>query len=500
MTGFTVSCTGSNCGTPVVASAARKAGADSIVRLTISGIGGTGNCAVGQTWTWSYSPGNVTDSSSVAAGAGGIGSAPQPLLAASSQPVTSVCSGSGTTPPSTGLVAHYLFDEGSGTSLNDQTAGNHDGTITLPSWVSGGGLLFDNNVNNVDYAEVPDGATWGTGKDPSAQDASFCLDFEPTAGTESGTNVIAGTYSSTQRFYIGRDSGFWGIGIGTSSVTIHDTGFPVQAGRAFLCLVGNATSNLATLYVNGVAGTGNNVKSISSFTLPSPLRIGQLSSGTVDAAGTVRLYKFYDTALSAQDVLDLFNAWNQVSPDPSGTFSQVTHKWQYLRNQANGTAKDITINGTTNGLSAYVVSGGAIALITQIDCTVADCDPTGLHLFYNKNGGAFSQVSDTVGADASFYGTPDMDIVSGTVTCCLTGSLTANDGPTNTSSAAVPVIDLAQNASFVRRSILKFASTLVDGDVLCFKEYHQTDLALDSYAPSGGACVTIVAQNMGKGF
>jgi hypothetical protein len=149
-----------------------------------------------------------------------------------------------------------------------------------------------------------------------------------------------------------------------------------------------------------------------------------------------------------------------------------------------------------------VVVGGAVALVTQIDCTLANCDPTGVRLYYSKSGGAFLQVPDVCASDGvCFYGTPDADVLSGTVECCLSGALTENDGPTNTTAAAIPLFDLAQDGSFVRRSILKFGSSVSAGDTFCFKEYHQTDLELNGgYTPSGGACVTIVGVSMGVGF
>jgi hypothetical protein len=180
-------------------------------------------------------------------------------------------------------------------------------------------------------------------------------------------------------------------------------------------------------------------------------------------------------------------------PDPTGTFSQVTHRWQLLRTPAT--------NHGPLGSTVPVVVGGAVALITQMDCTGADCDSTSTRLYYSKNGGTFVQVPDACAADGvCFYGTPDADVLSGTVTCCLSGDLTQNNGPTNTTSA-VSVIDIAQDGSFVRRSILKFGASVVSGDAFCFKEYHQTDIgnALDAYTPSGGACVNIVPMSLGGG-
>lgn len=182
-------------------------------------------------------------------------------------------------------------------------------------------------------------------------------------------------------------------------------------------------------------------------------------------------------------------------PDPTGTFGQVAHQFQLLRTPAtNYRAANATVK---------VRAGGAVALITQVDCTGANCDSTSMRLYYSKNGGTFVQVPDTCESDGvCFYGTPDADILSGTVQCCLTGALTENDGPTNTTSA-VSVIDLTQDASFVRRSILKFGESVVGGtDTFCFKEYHQTDIGntLDSYTPSGGACVTIAPGAIGGGI
>jgi hypothetical protein len=211
----------------------------------------------------------------------------------------------------------------------------------------------------------------------------------------------------------------------------------------------------------------------------------------------------YQSALTAQDVADDHTAWNASVPTPTGTFEQKTHKWQRLRKAANGSAVDLTVSGSTNGISITIPVGAAFALVTQIDCTVANCDPTGLKLYYNLNGAeTFFPVPDTAGADGiAFYGTAqDPDVVSGTVSCCLTGALTTNDGSTQFTASAVPNIDLAQNASFVRRSVLKLSSSVSVGAIYCLKEYHQTDIAMNTYTPSGGACLTVEALSIGVGF
>jgi hypothetical protein len=265
----------------------------------------------------------------------------------------------------------------------------------------------------------------------------------------------------------------------------------------------NSGTDIATLYVNGVAGTSAAaVKAYTSFTLSGNIelgRIGGIAGGTTGA--TIDDFKLYTSALTAQEVADDYTAWNQVASDPVGTFEQKTHKWQRLRKNISGTADDLTINGTANGITPLVIVGGALELITQIDCTVANCDPTGLKLYYNVDGGTFLPLPDAPTSDGvSFYGnTSDSTVVSGAVTCPLTGALSCTDGSTQFTASAVPLFDLAQNASIVRRSVIQFASSVASGKTYCFKEYHQTELPMDAYTPSAGACLTTTPVMAGGG-
>jgi hypothetical protein len=503
ITGFTVACSGSNCGTPVVASAARKTGADGVVRLTISGIGGTGNCDAAQTWTVSYTPGNVTDSILVG------NTLTQSLHAFTTQPVADPCSGSATPPPATGLHVDLPLDENTGTSAVD-LEGNANGTLTgstLPSWVTGktGSAL-----------SFPDGSVeshlaiaYGSGLNPSSSSLSICLGVLPHSTSSTQKIVFSTDNGTSQRFYIGWIGGTWGIGIQGSPFTTGSE-FPLVAEWTRLCLVANSdgtgdqAADTATLYVNGVKGVNAQVvKTYTSYTLASNFKVGVGPSSVNYGGSTADDIKIYAaTALTDQEVADDYAAWNPSTPEPTGTYEQKTHKWQRLRKKVDGSAEDFTISGTTNGITMSVMVGGAVILVTQIDCTVADCDPAGVKLHYSKNSGAWLAVPDACVSDGvCFYGTTDVDVVSGTIECCLAGALTENDGPTNTTASAVPVFDLSQNGSFVRRSVLKFGSSVADGDSFCFKEYHQTDLELNGgYTPSAGACVTIVSVSAGIGF
>jgi hypothetical protein len=320
----------------------------------------------------------------------------------------------------------------------------------------------------------------------------------PTAGEESGSFVFWGPSNGTnQRLYLSWQTGTWSQGVQANSHG-NNVDFPVVAGWSYICQVMNAGTDQVTLYVNGVAGTSSqSVKSMTSFTLASDFRLGQ--EGTTSAAPvTLDDVKVYQSALSAADILDLFQAWEQTSPAPTGTYTQVAHQWQLLRSPE-------TDYGAASATMPVIV-GGAVSLVTQVDCTAADCDPTGLKLYYScalcDTAGAWLPVPDSAGSDGvSFYGaSTDPDLVTGTVECCLSGALTANDGSTQLTAAAVPSIDMAQNASFTRRSILKFTSSVTAGRTYCFQEYHQTGVALATPTPSTGACVTIASPSMGVGF
>jgi hypothetical protein len=464
----------------VVSSAARKSGTDSVIRLTISGITGDA-CDVAQTWTVTYTPGNVTDSIAIPTGSG------QTLSAFTTQPVTATCSGSGTPAPGTPYI-QYEFEDGTGTNANDETANNLDGTLTnSPAFGTGHtGDGVELTASSNDYVAVP----YGSGVNPSTQSLTIAFGVLVGSGQESASyTYFSSTIGTNQRLYVSTHNSTWTIGIQSSSDAT-DGSIAVTAGWHRVCLNLNSGTDIATLYIDGTASTAGGAKAYTSYTFASNFRIGGPEFSTSPGA-TFDEFKIWQ---SVESCATDFAAWEQESPAPTGTYAQVTHQWQLLRTPA-------TSHGTA-GATVAVVVGGAVALVTQIDCTLANCDPTGVRLYYSKSGGAFLQVPDVCASDGvCFYGTPDADVLSGTVECCLSGALTENDGPTNTTAAAIPLFDLAQDGSFVRRSILKFGSSVSAGDTFCFKEYHQTDLELNGgYTPSGGACVTIVGVSMGVGF
>jgi hypothetical protein len=495
MTGWTVKV---NAVSRTVLSAAKLTGTDSVVRITFDGA----VCAGGETWTVSYSgSGNVTDSALIG------GTSNQPMFAFTDQAVTNNC-GSAPPPDPETPYFHLTLDDGSSgttpTTAEDESANNEDGTLTNgPTWVTG---KLGSAVQFADQGDDYIAVAHGSGVNPSTQSITVCMGVKMDAGLEAATRTFFGASLGTnQRFYLSNITGTWSMAIQSSQAT-SNSDFPVTAGWHYLCLVMNSGTDVATLYVDGVAGTGaQSVKSYTSYTFASDVTFGRANSfgDSVSGGVTIDEPRWYNAALSQANIDDLIEIWEQTSPTPTGTYEQKTHKWQRLRKTGAGAAEDFTISGTANGITISVVPGGAVELVTQIDCTAADCDPSGLKLYYNVNSGTFIPLPDEFATDnVAFYGTTsDPDVVSGTVTCCLTGALTANDGSTQLTASAVPVFDIAQNASFVRRSVIKFDTDVTVGNTYCFKEYHQTDVALNGgYTPSAGACLTIGGHNAGVGF
>jgi hypothetical protein len=401
------------------------------------------------------------------------------------------------------LHVHYKLDEAAGAgTAQDETANNLDGTWTnSPSVVTGktgNALSFPDGTTEV-YLAVP----YGSGLNPSTDSVSVCLGVLPHSTSPERKIVFSVDNGTNQRFYIGWNGGTWGIGIQASSFATGSE-FPLVAEWTRLCLVANSGTDVATLYVNGVKGVSAQVvKSYTSYTFASNFKVGV---GTFDVnyggstADDIKIYAA--TALTDQEILDDYNAWNPQVVTPTGTYTQVAHQWQLLRKKADSSAE----NYGTVSATVTVVVGGAVTLITQVDCTTANCDPTGLRLYYScalcDTAGTLLPVPDVAGSDGvSFYGvTGDTDILSGTVECCLSGALTENDGGTQYSAAAIPNIDLTQDSSFTRRSVLRFDSGVTTGRTYCFQEYHQTGVALATPTPSTGACVTIAAVSAGMGF
>lgn len=475
--GWTPACTGTGCGTPVASSISVTGGG--LVRITVSGITG-GNCAAGQTWTISTSGTTNQDSALVG------NQFNQPLHTVTNFPVnSSACTGSGGSGAPPGSVANYNFES----NLNDSSGNsNHmvgSANITYAASHDVLGVKFTNGVDSHANTGLLNG------HNPSTTHLVVAFGVRIAAGDLGVRRFLGGVGIGTnQRFYIRRDSdNIWDMATqaGTSPV---NTEFPVVAGDTHVCVKFNPTTDTATLYINGQAGTisGASVQSYTSYVFPSTFRFGLPSADfavTQSPPDIIDQAYIYTTDVSC---LDLYNAWN-----PSGgsavSVTQATHRWQGVYTTIGGVAENRGIPDAQR----TAVKGGAGSLMVQLNNTSGASVVVQPRFRYNINGGSFSNVvPDSSTADGvSYWGAASSNLNSGAADGPISGALAHTDGITLTSSAAIPTITMSNNTSYTLRGIFRLDATI--GDVVCFKIYDQGGSALTSYTPTDGACLTVIA-------
>jgi hypothetical protein len=463
ITGFTLS------DSRTVTSATRLS--DSVIRLVY-----TGSCTGG---TFSYSGGNLTDGALIG------GSMNQSVLAVTTQAITNACGGDPTDPPAGGLHVHYKFNEGAGSTAMDETVNGLDGTLqNSPTWVAWQGsfaLQFADGV--ADGVAIP----YGNTVNPTTQSLSACMEIYPTVVGSALEIYFGPSLGTDQRFYIAKHtSDTFSLGIQGSAAGTN-TEFPVVINTRYrVCMVANSATDTATLYVNGVKGTSSqSVKAYTSFALASNFSVGRYSSAAASLPGAViDEFKLYTAALTDQEVLDDYNAWNPPTPGGTATFTQVAYQWHMLLKDMDGNLTKLPTSSAAVNSTIKASSGARLTVDIQVDCDdVANCVPTGHVLQYDIDGsGLWAAVPDSCVGVVCFIGTSGTSAAypSGAPTCPLSGALTCVDGGTQRTAAAVPVSDLGQNNSTVNRYLLQ--TVLAVDQVLRLRLIDQNGNVLGTYS------------------
>ena len=444
--GFSLACVGCT-GSPVVVAANVKSGSDNIVQLTVSGITSPGTCTITLGST------NMTDSLFIG---GPTGNAQ--FIRSIGDTVSGTCDNSpgGALPGNP--IAYYKLNEGVGTLANDETVNNNDGGVsTGVSWATvyqGTGLRVPTDAT-FRHLNVPSLGPL----DPSAADFGTCAIVKPD--TLHSQKVVAsfGGNGVGQRLYVGfvtvGGQLQWGIGVQGSGFSTGSE-FPATAQLTFVCLVGDATANTVTLWVNGVKGTGTNtsVKSVTSYTTVGTLRYGNDGSFSTNNGGfDLDEVYVWNTKPSDADIQTLY-----ATLFPAGAslacYKQQDHQWQRVYTNASFTPENIGLPGA----SVEVVANGAVALVIQVDCVGSAGVDIAFRPRYSIDGTNFNlPIPDTIGADnISMWGLVNDPLVNQyAVGCCISGALTPNSGVTLVEATVSPTIALAQNHSYVLRLIIR---------------------------------------------
>ena len=213
----------------------------------------------------------------------------------------------------------WKFDEGSGTVANDSSGNGNHGTIVGATWttgdcVSGSQLLFDGN----DYVRK---ASPSVALKPSSQVAISAW-IKTTATDTGGSEVVSMGDSYALRVTTDGNIRFFYYN-GSTWSNFTTTGVDVRDGECHH-IVGQKTGSALQVYVDGVLrGSLNNTGTITYNKGPD-FFIGKHGNGDTryDFIGYIDEVCVYNRALSAQEVLDLFNNPGATNLQAHATFDE----------------------------------------------------------------------------------------------------------------------------------------------------------------------------------
>jgi len=199
----------------------------------------------------------------------------------------------------TGLVGHWKFDDGSGSSAADSSGNNNTGTlINGPTWTAGkidGALSFD-GVD--DYVQV--GA-----QDVAAPWSASCWVKREDSSNSNSSILESSNYSLKLEQYSNTNK------VGFTEYGVADYTFSYEAPiGSWVHLTFVATETETRLYVDGV------LMDTTPDSISCPM--GQISSATRPVKGIMDEVRIYNRALTADEVLALFNEAGSLVFSPIG--------------------------------------------------------------------------------------------------------------------------------------------------------------------------------------
>lgn len=471
-TGVSVACTPNPTAcpsTPVVALVTKRAGTDSIVDVTISGIASNA-CLSGQTWTVTYAPGTWSNSIDV----GGAGTRNQKVFAFTNLAVSNACTGSGPSGyPGTPYI-RYDFSEGSGTTLTNlgSLGASGNGTLNGGSWASGGGVTLAQQ-SSTDYVAIP----YGSGVNPTTQSLTIAFTVDVLAGNESAVRSYFGSQLGTdQRFHVLTSGGTWREAVRAFSGNSASE-FSVAASPTNVCITANAATDVVTLHINGVASTttGGLQSGVTSYTLASNFELGRIATLTTGGGGTYRNFVLYQ---SVEDCAAIYTASLGAGSSPSGTFTQVAVRAQDVFTDSGGSP----VNQRALNTATKVSVGGASTWLFQINCD--NCNSTAFRVSYQKNGvGAWLQVPATETSDGIYmWGTSAPAFFNnGAPGAEISGTCTEQTGAMITTTSQTPTIPFPSSGCVVLGYVVRIGTNAAPGDFFNLRLETQAGGPLDTY-------------------
>lgn len=208
--------------------------------------------------------------------------------------------------PQTNIVAHWKFDETSGTIAQDSSVNNNDGTLVNgPTWTTGkiGNALSFDGVN--DYVSIADSDSL----DLSGQ-FTLSLWYKPRSniGVQSIFGKNNGNIYSENSYGLMQSSSWLYFKVDDiNNGNLAPNWGPLSNGEWYH-LAGVFDGSSATVYVDGQSKASKTNSSFGSVRITSqPVYIGSLLSSW-SLNGTIDDVRVYNYALSASEILGIFNS------------------------------------------------------------------------------------------------------------------------------------------------------------------------------------------------
>ncbi|MGL5936039.1 MAG: right-handed parallel beta-helix repeat-containing protein [Cetobacterium sp.] len=383
-------------------------------------------------------------------------------------------------PPSSPLI-WYKFEN----DVTDSSGNGNHGIRSGGTFVAGkNGNGWKNDVGGISKVTSP----WGDELNPTTQDFTIAVWINiPTGSTGVLAGLLGPSNGTNRRMVPATNTGTWRQVMQTGTTTA--SSIPVTGGWHHVCIRNDSSADRVTLWIDGVAGTGGATKTYTSFTFLDNIKIGE-PNDLVQANGYI--YDDFKVWTSLQSCPDDFNAENPPPPPPTSGNLAVTATQFYGVKTVSSSLLPLASANT----SVRVPQGGAFAQAFQLDCTVANCSPRSLRLFYScvlcPSGGSAIAVPNQETEDGiSFFGTADeAGVITGSQDVNLVGSYPNIGGATNSTADATPSIAMMQNNSSILRYVLQLSESAQVDWSYCFVVKDQTGQPLDGHTTEPGTCIT----------
>jgi hypothetical protein len=344
----------------------------------------------------------------------------------------------GSVTPQTNLQAYWDFNEGSGTTVYDQSGNNRNLTLSGTATFGASQALMGTAMRTdggVGWASLPDatfmngmseftigmwvdfdGALGGTtdtqrgimfGKVPDAngQDRPLSIRYDPVDGASGGgTNTIRASFGSTAD-----------ISRGTATNTMTTTWQHITMTYKSTAVGG---TGLVEVYINGVLATGGTRQNQPSAAAMSGITTLFIGRGTKDQTtswlGLIDEVGIYDRQLTDAEILDLMAVMGATDARMEGTLTIEGNSTVEIAGVGASVAElvfaDATVTPATlhvvaeppttapNGLSAdsTTFNGGSVTLDAQEKISLGTMNDSNMAVTITKTGPADLVLSDTM--------------------------------------------------------------------------------------------------------